>query len=634
MRANVNLLGMLAAGVVAACSSSGGDSDGLQINNTSVALAADPRVTISERWLAFLGAEAGTGVGGTDFNGDADTTDTIAVVVNMATRDETNLMVAAQRLHWAGSNLYLVVDEAADGRNWETVDSGVKDVLLHWSSSTGVLAFVDTLDDIDLAVVGTRVYFASESAAPAMMMESNVRVINSTASPTATIAVTTTDTLGALEAGIMGEDESLVFLVLDENAVARDLNGDADMTDANVLALLDGTQLGEMIRSTGLALGTDSGPFRAAARSIGDWLVGFLVSEAAQGGVSLNDCTDFAAAWHPTQCGGCAGNEDLDTSDQVLHYLLFADWFANPVTDPPRNSGLAGTDRIVAVANHVGVLSLESDTDATGCDLNNDADGIDEVFRWTQAFTDPDDVIPVTDAMLIHAIADVPGGTRGVTELNGRWVIAVDEDADDAADIDGNGAANDFIVGWFNPAAVGAATFTFDHQPGAGTAFAGTTWMGEVPSRTVLPMDFTEAVFGGGINLSGDGDELDSVPVFARFNSGLTELIFPGIAVAVQDANAGMVIAKNLALYRVSEAADGRDWNDDADMTDIVLFRSSTLSGFSVFVDDVTSDPGPAVHVDFANTVGAAYFVSETDAGVDLNGDGDLNDDVLRWFRY
>jgi hypothetical protein len=479
--------------------------------------------------------------------------------------------------------------------------------------------------------VGSRVIYVSESAAPTLMMESNVRAINNPSSPTATTAVTTTDTVGPLVAGIMGEDEGLVFLVLDENAITRDLNGDADTTDASVLALLDGTLTGEMIRNTELALADDLGPFRAASRGVSDWLVGFLVSEAAQGAVSLNDCSTFAAAWHPSQCGGCTGNEDVDTADQVLHYLLFSDWNDNPLNDPPRNSGLAGTERVVAVANYVGVLSLETDD---GCDLNNDGDTADEIFRWTQAFSDPDDVIPVTAETLMHAIANVPGGTRGITELSGRWIAAVDEDADDATDIDGNGDADDFIVGWFNPAAVGALGFTFDHQPGAGTAFAGTTWMGELPSRTTLPMDFTESVFGGGINLSGDGDELDSVPVFGRFNSGLTELLFPGIAVAVQDGNAGMVIAKNLALYRVDEAADNRDWNDDGDKTDIVLFRSSTLSGFSAFLDDINGDPGPAVWVDFANTVGAAWFVPETDAGVDLNADGDMNDDVLRWFRY
>ena len=46
----------------------------------------------------------------------------------------------------------------------------------------------------------------------------------------------------------------------------------------------------------------------------------------------------------------------------------------------------------------------------------------------------------------------------------------------------------------------------------------------------------------------------EKLPTFADF-SGST-LSYPGVAVAVRAANAGMVIGKDIAFYRVDETAD------------------------------------------------------------------------------
>ena len=63
-----------------------------------------------------------TGPTGTDLNSDGDVIDGVARLVEMAMQTETNLGVAADAFAILGSagsaQLYLVVDEAQDGKDW------------------------------------------------------------------------------------------------------------------------------------------------------------------------------------------------------------------------------------------------------------------------------------------------------------------------------------------------------------------------------------------------------------------------------------------------------------------------------------------------------------------------------------
>jgi hypothetical protein len=611
--------------LLAACSS-GGSSGGSSVVSSAFGIdGATAPVRVSGRLIAYLAHEMTTGpLPGSDLNGDGDRTDEIAVVIDMGAFTETSLGVAAKDVVIAGSEVYVVVDEAADGRNWETPsDLGTNTVLLNWSQASGVLTYVDTLAGDTLAVVDTRVFYASATVAPAMANESSVSVIDAVAAPLMGAALATDDTGGALEPLVLGQDEGLVLLTLDEAVAGRDLNGDGDMTDGFVLALLDGSTTTGTIRNTGLALEDAAAPVRAHSLGSGDWLVACLVSEAAQGGVSLNDFNDFDPAWLPTQCPATA---DTDTTDQVLFYLYYAAWAADPVMNPPRNTGLAGTGRALALSAYVGTVSPEADD---GCDLNNDGDTTDDVFRWAQAVSNPaSPVLPVGDVAFMHALFAVQGGTGGAAELQNRWVIDVDE-ADDSRDLDGEGMMTHTLIGWDNPAAMGL-DFTFDQNPGGLPSYASVTWMVEELDRMRLPVAFAEA-FTGATN--GDGDQLDSFPSWSSFNGN--DLVFPGVTRAVSAANAGVIVSKGIAFYRVDEAADGRDWNNDGDMTDFVLFRTSLNTFFTAYVGVMTNDVRLAIDTDQVMTpFGGAFIASEADAGVDYNGDGDMTDDVLRYLRF
>jgi len=621
-------LGILgtALALLASCSGGGSSSGGLTIVNSVHGIdGAAGAIVINERWFVFLADEATTGVApGSDLNGDGDRTDEIPVVMDVAANTEQSLGVAAQQIFVANAQVYMVVNEAVDGRNWESpADLGTNDVLLHWSSAAGVVTYVDTLEDTAMAVSGDLVFFASLTANPTVATESNICVIDAGSAPLVPLAVPTDDGTDPLEPIILGVDEGMLYLGLDEVGETLDLNGDADMLDVFVLALLDGTTVAGTIMNTGLAVENALVPFRANNLGPGDWLIGFLVSEADQAAVSLNNRTDFDSGWLPMQCPAV---DDTDTLDHVLHFLTFSAWVADPIMNPIRNTGLAGRARVVAVADHVGTISPEADD---SCDLNNDGDTTDDIFRWTEAVAPASAIVPETDVAFMHALFAVAGGTGGVAELENRWVIVVDEAADSAV-LNADGLMDDNLLGWHNPAVV-ALGFTFDHQPGAGEAFVGVTWMQEQPGRSVLPLGFLEEYTFAS---NGDGDTTDTFPVWADFDGGFTELLFPGVTRAVEATNVGLVVQSNLVAFRVSEAADGIDWNGDGDMTDHILFRSGVTPSFVSFVGEITNDVRPTLAVDRAMTFGGAFVGDEGAATADLNGDTDTVDDVLRYFRF
>ena len=621
---------------LAGCSSSSSDSSSFVVHNTTVAVPGTTPIVISGHNLAFLASEGTSGPGGTDFNGDGDKIDTIAVAVNMASHVQNVLPVAAKELAWIGNELYLVVDEAADSHDWN-VDADQTDlVLLHWSAAANTVVFVDELlpssgNAPHMLAIGTNLFYAAATT-PAGPTQSNLRVISSNAPLTSTM-VATQDLTAELEVEILAQDEGLVFLGMNEVDNGRDLNGDGDALDTHVLALLDGTLTTTMIRNTGLALGSGDGPFRAKKVSGHDWDVGFLVSEADQGGTNLNDPALFDSVWQATQC---ATFQDTDALDQILHFIHFAEWDADQVASPPRNTGLAGRDKIAIANGFIACICAEADEGT--CDLNQDGDTNDEVVRWTALVPGTDPILPLNSAANLHAIFDCPGGSHGLVELDNHFVIQVSESSDNL-DIDNDSLKTKNLLGWLTPT---TSAHAWDFTPGTTANFAGASWMREKHDRTRLPVAFQESVAGININVhvppvvGEDLDTNDSVPTFADF-TGSTTLSYPGVAIAVRAANPGMVIGRDIAFYRVDEAADSRDWNGDGDESDMILFRTNLTQGTSSVMGVLNDFTRLAVDLDeIGNPTGAAFLAEENmeGAGIDYNGDGDTTDLVVRYFIF
>ncbi|TDJ73666.1 MAG: hypothetical protein E2O39_05320 [Planctomycetota bacterium] len=640
--------------------SSSNDSNTFKVRNTHYSVAASTPVVTSGHWLAFLASEVGTGdgMGGANsfLNGDADVLDSVVIVVRLTGSSETNVAVAAESITWAGDDLYIAVNEADDSVDWDGDGDMLSSELslVHWSDAAGVATFVASLDTagaISTLAVGDLLFFPEEVAmAPGMNMTS-LRVIDTTVDPLAFTTITTQSlaTTG-LQPRLMGGDEGLVFVYMCETVDAYDLNGDGDMTDAFVLGVLDGTIATGEVMNTELGIANADVPFRADSTGVSDWLVAFLVSEAAQAPLDtlgLNNFMDaqFVAQWRPTQCD--SGDPDQDTLDNVLHYIHFDAWAMDPVLNPIRNTGLTGRTRVIVVDGYVGTISSEGDeVNASGCDLNSDSDKLDRISRWTFAVGGTFQLNPIIppshpndDMVALTNINAIPGGTCGLAELDGRMVALVSEFRDDT-DYDNN-PTNFNLLAWYDPDSSGQ--WKFDHGTSS-SFYGGATWMREVLDREHLMVAMPEDVEDININIppgktGPDQDTNDSIPSFSRFNNE-PRFIFAIARVALLPDNAGMLIARNHGYYRVDESDDSRDWNEDGDMNDIVLFRTHLSTGNSKYMSPVIEDfqGRGVIFVDLMDDSprGGAMIADEASQGtngVDYNGDGDKNDLVIRYFE-
>ncbi len=629
---SARLVPLLAALLPAACGGGSEESDAFVIRNTNVAAFGATPVVISGARIAFLAAEDQTGTAGTDLNGDGVPNDTVAHVVNTATNREFRLGIAAQALAWVGSDLYLVVDEALDGRDYDGVMGEDHRVLLHWSEASPTATFLERLSDDATPILGlgSRLLYAGQDAG-LLPGDSNLRFVESSA-PTVGVPVPTTDTVGPLRARILGSEAGLVFLAYDETLAMRSLNGDADDDDERVLALLDGTIGTGVVRNTGLAVDEDS-PLRAKALTAGDWHVAFLVNEFDQGGVSRNSSA-VGANFRPTHCT----TDDTDDDDNVLCLLRFAAWNADPVASPPVNHGLAGRDRIAIAGSYVATIVLESDDGP--CNLNNDtpADTTDRVVRWVRIASSPlDPILPANDAANIHALAAVPGGSHGLVEFGSRFVVVVSE-ADDGS-IDTNDALDSNLVGWLTPTTT-PGPWSFFHGSLGATPVA-TSWMAPSVIDGRLGVALEERLGGTSLNAGqpenpGDTDLNDSVPTFALFSNN--RMIFPGVTIAVDRDSAGITFGRGFGFYRVSEPEDSRNWNGDSDESDFVLFRTNLADGRSFGMGATDELPRLVIDRSGQSTPACAAFLAREAAqgagGTDFNGDTDRTDVVLRWFRF
>jgi hypothetical protein len=625
---SIAALALLAAG----CSVGNSKPPALAVHLTHESVATSTPIVVSGDLLAFLADEATTGPAGTDWNHNGAVVDSIPVVVNMATASEIIIGVAADSIAFLNSDLYIVVDEAKDDRDWNGDGNKTDLVLLHVPPGTATPQFVDLVQRDPhpatptprMIAVGTNLFYVSGGPAPTNPETTAVHFV-SVAAPLTHTAITSDVMAGPLtKPTLIMEQEGMIFVGLNEADETLDLNADTDMTDSFVLALLDATVTNTAVRNTKLAMANNTGPFRAARVGPTDWRVGFLVNEAAQGNTNLNDPGLFSMSWQPTQC---IGHADTDTNDNVLFYISFANWVLDPASNPPRNTGLVGSKSIAMANGFIATISHEADEGT--CDLNGDGDTTDDVVRMTQMLggtqvTNP--ILPINDTAHIRGMADTPGGTHGLAELtqgNTRVFAIVVHQADDNPAVNWGGQNTFDLVGWLLPTNAPAA-WDFTHGTGNNT-HVGASWMGEQVDRSRLDVAFEEAVGGVSINTGGDNDALDSVPTFAAFNG--SNLVFPGVAVACEQTNAGIVASNNFGFFRVDEAADNRDWNGDGDKTDIVLMRVSfTQSTTAVMGTLVPGLMRPAIETNFeGGQNGGAFIFNEATlgpGGTDVNGDG------------
>ncbi|MEZ6017452.1 MAG: hypothetical protein R3F49_20225 [Planctomycetota bacterium] len=602
---------------------------------TNHAVAASTPIVGDGDLMAYLADEATTGPGGTDLNTDGDTLDSVVVRVDTASGATRVLAVDADQLVSLNGTLLMVVRESTDSRDWNGDLDQLDTVLLYHVAAETLPVFLAELEPgVDPALtLAADVAFFATATAPTVEFETNlafVRVAARGTAPSAPMAIVSTiddlnnDGVSARFAGARGD---IVFCLLDETADGN-LNGDGDATDTTVLAVLDAGESVPTLYGTGLALSSSTA---IAAEEVGsDWVAAFLVSEAAQS-ANLNDPALFAGSWQPANC---SGRSDVDTLDHVLHWFEMSDLVANARVV---NTGLVGASAgpvFVHPAGFVAVVSNEADEGNGGCDLNGDSDFTDPIFRWVEA-TDPlANVLPVTDANRLFAVATtLPGGSGGAVVAGTVFAIAVDE-ALDGRDHDSAPLVDRVLIAAHAPA-TGGQGWNFLHGSVTAAPVA-VSWMADdARSSSRFYAAITED--GRGADINGDGDMLDSIPTFPTVLS-TNRLGFPGVAVAVAANNAGIAAVGGYAFYRVSEAADGaQDRNGDGDASDQVLQRVK-LDGSSApsYMGSLNTISALSLDADLDGVQFGAFLYQESLFGVtgnDLNGDGDGADLVVRYFR-
>jgi hypothetical protein len=655
------LLPALLSSALVACGRSDDDSSFVvragahpAVSGTGIVVAGD--------WVVYFANEALDGPTGANLNLDPDRIDAVAFAVNSATGSETNLEVAGTGAAIVGDEVYLVVSEGADGRDWDLDGFNDDRVLLHWSRATLTgPTFVDLLDSegapvaVPLEPEG-RLFYAAAGAPLGAADETFLRVLDE-GQPTVPQAVPAP--AGGFPRGSpapvvrpLRAESGLLLCTLDETEDGGDYNGDMDPDDEHVLVLLDvlfdSTLPPSALVSTELAMADEDEPI--AVRMLGShaWRVAFLVDELEQGGTNLNDAALFAPDALVPQ--NCAGVSDMDALDRVLHWVDYRPLALPPQPSSPVNTGLAGHDRVLLLDDFVATISAEDEVD---CNLNQgtvvtDTDLDDDVLRWVRTMPG---AIPEKDADLLHALATLTaGGSFGVAVLDDRFVAVIDEAAD-SRNLDMK-AGNHELVAWLDPDASNP-TWDLTHQHPTNRAFgtgifdsndvsepfAGTSWMAGEAVGERLALVFLEEVPGtnpnvGSINTNldcdfvpKDTDKVDGLPVWTDFESGPT-LDFDGMGYAVDKMNAGIVIASGFAFFRVSEGDDNRDYDDDP-ADNVVLFRNPLTTCNPVFMGTASIVPGPVIHTDRGTS---AAFLS---TGIDFNGDGDAHDEpVVRYFRF
>ena len=653
-RSHVLLLSCLTLGL-SGCSGGSGGGRAFEVANTSGSVMAGATIVVRGSLGVYLSSEA---VANADLNLDGDQVDTVARVVRLDGNVDLISGVATESVEILGSNVFLEVLEANDGNDWN-LDAVQNDrVLLHYDVASETLTFVDTLlpgtRGSAMLLAGGRLYYSAEVMG-LMGDESTLRYL-ALGAPMTPVAIDNSVGDGTLSPTLLGEDEGLIFMLLDETVEGRSLNSDVDFLDDSVLALLDGNVIGAPIKNTQLAMLDENEPFDAELTGVNDWTVAFLVSEAAEGGVSMNDFNTFT---NPIVVASCTTG-DLDANDRLLHYIEFASFMTG--ASLPVNTGLTGRDRVIAVNGAVATLSFEFDA---LCDLNEDGDFNDRIARWTTTVTP---VMPSVTVAEMHAIeTTINGGSMGLSSLGNRLVGVVDE-LGDSRNLDQRGD-ND-VVGWVDPTLGASAVWTFRHQsnsnpnigtgifedttgdgigdPGLGASepFAGADWMAAEETFGRLGITFQERVPGSNPQVPSlntnlrcgffrkDMDLADSLPVWLDFEAGPI-LDFDGVGFAVDPVNAGVSTQTNTAFFVVDEAFDNFDHNDDGDFADKLLFRNPTNQCQPILMSGLVSGAsviGPVIHTDGLN--GAMFIASEAADGEDLNGDNDALDFVVRYFRF
>lgn len=385
-----------------------------------------------------------------------------------------------------------------------------------------------------------------------------------------------------------------------ETQEGKDLNGDGDTNDP-VLHLYDDAD--GSITNLGLA---QSVVMSATDLHLKDDILAFVVYEPRQGTNLNGDTTldDFVPhvydietatttnlgleGRHPIRGEGFLAflvregmqeqdlNGDSDQEDSVAHVFDIA-------TAATSNLGLTSYGPGFSVGTTIAAFWVPEST----VDLNGDGDLSDRVTQLYDA----------TTGTILN-----PGLATLAADVAGRFVALLVSEADQGTDLNGDSDTNDRVL------------FLYDGDTGT-TTNVGLWTEGLALTERLAAFTVPEALQG--TDLNGDGDLLDrGLHIFDRASGTITNL---GLA-PTSLAAAGAWVA-----FGVSEwAQGGTDLNGDGDADDAVLH---VYDADSATTTDLGLAINPVLAMDDSLLMVRVFEAGQGDT--DLNGDGDTSDLIL-----
>jgi len=485
--------------------------------STNLELAIRGPVTANGVKFAFLVSEGDQN--GTDLNGDGDTSDSVWHIFDpaLATGQDNplNLAFATTTLGTPGAGIeggfLLVVSEAAQGTDLAGDGDTNDEVVLAFGTLDDFNGDGDTTDLVLGAVV-----FHQAGAPP-------IYIPVGPGSPRAVVP-------GAWAL----TDSFAVYLIDEAGAGNTDLNGDGDTQDG-ILAVFDlRSASGEHMpidTSIGLA------PFAA------DPTIGFGVSaERVLFGIDENQ-------------QGIDINKDQDTADAILAWIDTAN-----APGVAHSTGLTLGSTPLLIDGTIGLVTVSEAASqlVVGIDYNLDGDISDQV-----AFRIDTTSAPAT-------LTNLGRATLSTALLGTDAILGVSESAQSNQDFNGDTDRDDIVPFYADLS-----------RPTPGFASLGTSAHGQVMLRTAteglrLGVLVPEQPLTSRADVNGDGDSTDNALLWVDIDASGTppRVLSPTpfvIGIAGFTRNAPLPVNARTLLFESSEIMARRDLNGDGDSNDTVL---------------------------------------------------------------
>jgi hypothetical protein len=287
-------------------------------------------------------------------------------------------------------------------------------------------------------------------------------------------------------------------------------------------------------------------------------------------------------------------NGDMDTNDIVVRYYDLS-------TSTVHNTGADGY--LPSIDGDI--IAFRTNENDVGQDLNSDGDQSDYIVRYHRISTST-----TTNTTYDGQKVSVDGDLIAFTTPEGAV----------GSDLSGDGDQNDDVVRYYS---ISTTAITNTGTPRGG---GGLSPFGEDPTISGNIISIGTAEGAVSTDLNSDGDQNDVVvQYFDKSSSSTTNVAVSGLSPWVHD---------DIIAFTTYEQSDGVDLNNDGDQNDYIL-RYYSISGAAVtntgeIATYYTSGTYPCNPSVSSKLIAFSTYEAWS---VDMNGDGDQTDNIIRYIK-